>query len=168
MLSYLWWATLLPNFEYWRSFTWNQCIFCGQLAESLNCKNAAVSLKRSWESSVRDLGGCVERTLNLRLRSAPYALLRPIKMIDFMTGRYVLPKIRPIWTVEFISAHHNGYLTPLQFLAIGISQPLPTLIFTLWYSLPTLIPNSQKCHFLLIKFFQPIKAKLSGIKSWSI
>ena len=25
-------------------------------------------------------------------------------------------------------------------LAIGISQPLPTLIFPLWYSLPTLIP----------------------------
>ena len=35
-------------------------------------------------------------------------------------------------------------------LAIGISQPLPTLIFTLWYSLPTLIPPFQKMPFSAI------------------
>ena len=50
-------------------------------------------------------------------------------------------------------------------LAIGISQPLPTLIFPLWYSLPTLIPNFQKCHFwpfFTNKIFSTHKSKVVG------
>ena len=47
-----------------------------------------------------------------------------------------------LWVEKILLVKNGRKWHFLEFfqLAIGISQPLPTLIFPLWYSLPTLIP----------------------------